>query len=51
MIPWPRSSGWEMAMMGPPVGRQDQLFYEFNLEERIPIQMIICCAGSTPFSI
>ena len=25
-----------MAMMGPAVGRQDRLFYEFNLEERIP---------------
>jgi transposase len=25
-----------MAMMGPPVGRQDRLFYEFDLEERIP---------------
>ena len=23
-------------MMGPAVGRQDRLFYEFNLEERIP---------------
>jgi hypothetical protein len=25
-----------MAMMGPAVDRQDRLFYEFNLEERIP---------------
>jgi Transposase domain (DUF772) len=25
-----------MAMMGPAVGRQDRLFYEFDLEERIP---------------
>ena len=25
-----------MAMMGPAVGRQDRLFYAFNLEERIP---------------
>ena len=25
-----------MAMMGPAVGRQDRLFYEFNLEKRIP---------------
>ena len=25
-----------MAMMGPAVGRQDRLFYEFNLKERIP---------------
>jgi site-specific DNA recombinase len=25
-----------MTMMGPAVGRQDRLFYEFNLEERIP---------------
>ncbi|HEX2339191.1 MAG TPA: IS5/IS1182 family transposase, partial [Vicinamibacterales bacterium] len=23
-------------MMGPAVGRQDRLFYAFNLEERIP---------------
>jgi hypothetical protein len=25
-----------MAMMGPAVGRQDRLLYEFDLEERIP---------------
>ena len=25
-----------MAMMGPAIGRQDRLFYEFDLEERIP---------------
>ena len=25
-----------MAMMGPAVGRQDRLFYEFDLGERIP---------------
>jgi hypothetical protein len=23
-------------MMGEPVGRQDRLFYEFDLEERVP---------------
>ena len=25
-----------MAMMGPAVGRQDRLFYAFDLEERMP---------------
>jgi transposase len=30
-----------MAMMGPAVGRQDQVFYEFNLEERIPHDHIL----------
>jgi hypothetical protein len=35
-------------MMGPAVGRQDRLFYEFNLE-RIPNDHLL--GGSTPFSI
>ena len=25
-----------MAMMGEPVGRQDRLFYEFDLEDVVP---------------
>jgi transposase len=37
VIPWPEviRSG-NRRMMGPAVGRQDRLFYEFDLEERIP---------------
>ncbi len=34
-------------MMGAAVGRQDRLFYQFNLEDMVPV--IICYVGSCCF--
>jgi hypothetical protein len=28
-------------MMGPPVGRQDRLFYEFDLEDMVPADHLL----------